>query len=218
MICSTFKPAREVLPTGDKKFLKFSKYEYQLPAPFIVFGDIETLLVPESTATHDVSKFGSTTLNHHQLCSAGYAIISMDPKYNFQPKLFGSEHCIRYFLDSLQQDYLKLKKIVEHPLKMRMTSEECRMYENARECWICEKEITNNQIKVADHCHLTGQLRGAAHNECNLNYRLKPSEYKLPVFFHNLKGYSVFLIKAVDPKIHREVSAIPQSSEKYISF
>ena len=148
LICSTFKPAREVFPTGDKKFLKFSKYEYQLPAPFIVFGDIETLLVPESTATHDVSKSGSTTLNHHQPCSTGYVIISMDPKYNFQPKLFGSEHCIRYFLDSLQQDYLKLKKIVEHLLKMTMTSEECRMYENARECWICEKEITNNQIKV----------------------------------------------------------------------
>ena len=48
---------------------------------------------------------------------------------------------------------------------------------------------------------------------------MKPSEYKLPVFFHNLKGYdSHFLIKVVDPKIHGEVSAIPQSSEKYILF
>ena len=102
--CSKFKPVREIFPEGDRKTLNFTKYEYQLPVPFIVVGDIETLLVPESTASHDLSKSGTTTINHHQPCSAGYTIISTDPKYakKFKPKLFRGKHCVRYFLDSLQ--------------------------------------------------------------------------------------------------------------------
>ena len=44
-------------------------------------------------------------------------------------------------------------------------------------------------------------------------------QFKLPIFFHNLKGYNApFLIKEVDPRIHGEVTVIPQSAEKYISF
>ena len=128
-ICSKFKPVNERFPTGDKKVLKFTKYEFQLPAPFVVVGDIETLLVPESTACHDTSKSGTTTINHHQPCSAGYFIMSTDPKFEFQPKIFRGEHCIRHFLDSLHQDYLKLKDIVDHPLDMSMTSDERCAYE-----------------------------------------------------------------------------------------
>ena len=33
-------------------------------------------------------------------------------------------------------------------------------------CHICKKELLTD--KVRDHCHFTGQYRGAAHNSCNL--------------------------------------------------
>ena len=40
-------------------------------------------------------------------------------------------------------------------------------YKNNNTCRFCEKEILSD--KVRDHCHLTGEYRGPAHNTCNIN-------------------------------------------------
>ena len=37
-------------------------------------------------------------------------------------------------------------------------------------------------FKVTDHCHNTGEYRGAAHNICNLKYGVPK---KVPIVFHN---------------------------------
>ena len=46
--------------------------------------------------------------------------------------------------------------------------------------------LTRNQYKVRDHCHYVGKYRGAAHNICNLRYKV-PKE--IPVVFHNGSTY-----------------------------
>ena len=41
------------------------------------------------------------------------------------------------------------------------------------------------------HCHVTGKCRGSAHWSCNINLKLAR---KVPVIFHDLKGYDSHLI------------------------
>ena len=53
------------------------------------------------------------------------------------------------------------------------------------------KKYINKDIIVKDHCHITGKHRGSAHQDCNLNYRLTD---KLPVIYHNLRGYDSHFI------------------------
>ena len=53
---------------------------------------------------------------------------------------------------------------------------------------ICNEELGKDRVR--DHCHVTGKFRGAAHEICNLKYRV-PKFF--PVVFHNLSGYDSHL-------------------------
>jgi len=84
-----------------------------------------------------------------------------------------------------------------------------------QECWICQKPFEGSDDKVRDHCHFSGQFRGAAHNKCNLLFR-KPKQ--LPVIFHNLSGYDSHLFIKNLGKTQGQIDCIPNNEEKYISF
>ena len=45
--------------------------------------------------------------------------------------------------------------------------------------------------KVRDHCHYTGQFRGAAHSICNLKYK---TAKEIPVAFQNGSKYDYHFI------------------------
>ena len=52
-----------------------------------------------------------------------------------------------------------------------LTKKEEENYNNQNVCYICKKEFDKSDkkhYKVRDHCHYTGNYRGAAHNICNL--------------------------------------------------
>ena len=60
------------------------------------------------------------------------------------------------------------------------------------ECHISRKPFkTNHSDKVRNHDHVTGQYRGVAHKWWNLCLR---RTCKMPVFFHNFRGYDSHLM------------------------
>ena len=46
-------------------------------------------------------------------------------------------------------------------------SEEEEKFQPSNTCWTCKKLIDNDDEKVRDHCHVTGQFKGTAHWGCN---------------------------------------------------
>ena len=96
-----------------------------------------------------------------------------------------------------------------------MSEEEEHLFQKSNICWICKKFIGNNKEKVRDHCHVTGKFRGAAHWDCNINFQLTK---KVPVIFHNLRGYDSHLIFNELDKFDVKISVIPNGLEKYMAF
>ena len=106
-----------------------------------------------------------------------------------------------------------------------LTAEEIKSYEKQKECYICKKEFCRNvkkenwfklYKKVTDHCHFTGNVRGAAHNICNLRYKV-PKEN--PVVIHNGSIYDYhFIIKQLAEEFKGKFECSGENLEKYITF
>ena len=96
-----------------------------------------------------------------------------------------------------------------------ISEEEEHLFQQSNSCWICKKLIDNDEEKVRDHCHVTGKFRGAAHWNCNINFQLTK---KVPVIFHNLRGYDSHLIFNELDKSDVKISVIPNGLEKYMTF
>ena len=96
-----------------------------------------------------------------------------------------------------------------------------KTFDSATNCSICRLDFEfqgksrKSENRVRDHCHLTGKFRGAAHNNCNLNYKLGNF---IPVFFHNLSNYDSHLFIKKIGRAKGNVNCIPCNQEKYVSF
>ena len=68
---------------------------------------------------------------------------------------------------------------------------------------------------IKDHDHITGKYRGSPHWSCNINLKLTK---KVPVNFHDLKGYDSHLIMQEIGRFDVKTSVIRNGLEKYMAF
>ena len=157
-----------------------------------------------------------------------------DDKYSKPLIMYRGEKAVYKFVEQMLKEvkYCKnvMKKEFNKPLKMTKKDEE--KFKKAEECYICNKKYTDEDIRVRDHCHITGNYRGSAHQECNLKLRVNPEQLKIPVIFHNLRGYdSHFIMQEIGAivknhaytnkkgeKCQMNINAIPNNMEKYMAF
>ena len=203
----------------------FTNIQNQLSAPFVVYADFESILKPVNDrvdVTQGVSTgtASSTTVHQeHVPCSFAYKVVSsVDPDFPRPLVMYSGEDAADKFVRDLQKEAKQLcDECIAKPKTMLFSTEDSLSFTNATTCHICTKPFTDDD-RVRDHCHITGIYRSTAHSACNLNYRITPKSWKLPVVIHNLKGYDGHLIvKALKSEFGR-VGVIPQNLEKYISL
>ena len=122
------------------------------------------------------------------------------------------------FIKSILNEYNHCRKVMKKCFcrNLIMSAEEEERFEQSNVSWICGKLFEINDNKVRDHCHISRKYRGAAHWSCNINLKISK---KIPVVFHNLKGYDSHLIfKELNRFNNLKISVIPNGLEKYMAF
>ena len=119
-------------------------------------------------------------INQH--IPSGYSIYTYCSfgKSNNKLSYYRGEDCMKRFCQDLKDHAAKIidfKKKTTIPL----TKEE---KDNYNTCYICKNDFNND--KVRDQSHFTGKYWGAAHNTCNLRYKVPKN---IPVIFHNGSTY-----------------------------
>ena len=104
-----------------------------------------------------------------------------------------------------------------------LTFEENKSYKEQEACHIRKEKFCmdkdgenhNNKREVKDHCHYTGEFRGAAHSKCNLNHKI-PKD--IPIITHNASYDTHFIINQLAEEFKGELNCIGENREKYITF
>ena len=69
---------------------------------------------------------------------------------------------------------------------------------------------------VRDHCHFTGEYRGAAHGICNSKYSVPKKNH---IAFHNESNYDYHaIIKESAEEFKKQFTCLAENTEKYITF
>ena len=80
---------------------------------------------------------------------------------------------------------------------------------------ISDNVYVEKDIKVIDHCHITGKYRGSAHRGCNVTVKLN---HKSSIVFKKLKNYDSHLIMQELGEFDFQNNVILNRLEKYMSF
>ena len=227
-MCENHNYCHVEMPTKDNNIIKYNHGEKSIKMPFTIYADLECLLEKKDTCENDLNKSSTTKINKH--IPSGYSIFthcSFDESKN-KLNYYRGDDCMEKFCKDLREHSTKIinyekKKIIP------LTTKEKIYHNKLKVCYICKKEFDNNdtarsslehndkkQQKVRDHCHYTGKYRGAAHNICNLRYKI-PKE--IPVVFHNGSTYDYhFFIKELVKECESNFECLGENTEKYITF
>src|SRR5688572_24293129 len=216
--CSQQDAQRIELPEPGT-MLGFRNYYRKMRVPFVVYADFESFIKPIDTCQPNPNTSYTNKYQKHVPSSFCYYIKCFDDDlYSQAPVTYTAENddddVAQIFIDTLIENIKDIYKRFKFPKKMIFRKKDKELYDSATVCHICEGELGDDRVR--DHCHLTGKYRGAAHNSCNLSYKV-PKFF--PVLFHNLSNYDAHLfIKKLRGDDNEKINCIPSNEERYISF
>ena len=197
----------------EHSVLNFKNIRYQLNLPFVIYADFECLLFDSKVKAGEMTQFYSK----HEPCSVAFKVISQEPSIqSFPLEIHSGPDSAEWFLTRISEIESQCMKILYDEKRLIFSDLDKEHFLNQMNCSICGKVFEKQEDKVRDHNHLTGIFRGAAHSKCNLMLR---KSNKIPIFFHNFRGYDSHLIsKALSQFPKKKIHIIGQGLEKYLTL
>ena len=236
--CLTINGAQAInMPKQGENILKFNNFHKQLPVLFVIYADFEAITKKVQGCKRSEEMKGSYTEAYqtHEDCGYGYKLVCCyDDKYSKDICIYRGENAVYKFMEKMLEEVKYCKAVVKKRFNkpLVMTEDDEQLFRTMDGCHICGEKYDEKDVRVRDHCHITGKFRGSAHQECNLKLRIKPENLKIPVIFHNLRGYdSHFIMQQIGEiakkhaytnekgeKQDLNINAIPNNMEKYMAF
>ena len=89
--------------------------------------------------------------------------------------MYRGKDCMKNFYESLREYKMEIISFKKKKRKL-LTKELQKSFQNAKTCYISKEKIKDKHAKdkkyykIRDHCHCTGECRGAVHTICNSKY------------------------------------------------
>ena len=200
----------------EEGIIEFKNYSRKLPVLFKIYEcNLQNFECNLQNA--EIYEGSYTKKYDHVPCSFANKVVCIEDKFSKPIVIYRGKNAAYEIIKAIFKEYRYCKKVIKKHFDKNfiMREEEEHLFQPSNCCHICEQLINNEDEKVRDYCHVTGKFRGAAHCSCNMNYQ---STTKIPVIFHNLRGYDSHLIFSDLNQFDVKISVIPNGLEKYMAF
>lgn len=204
--------------SNEKIYFKNNYKSHRVPN--CVYADFESILEPIDNTLDDSKDIkvdaNSKKLTRHIPCAVGIAFWDNEILQETYHLAKTGQECIDLFLDTLENIGKKMAHRFNYykglELKKMVGCAE-KQGEKDNVCCICKKTgakfITESTIN-------SSMVVGVCHEFCRMSYFKQIKS--IPVLFHNLKNYDAHLFIDSLAKRFKNLSCIPITKEKYISF
>ena len=216
------------MPDKDNNILRFNNFHKQQPIPFIIYGDFEAITEKIQGCIKNNDSSYTEAYQKHTDCGYGYKLVCCyDDKYTKPINIYRGENAMYKFMEKMLEEVTYCKNIMKKEFNkpLIMTKDDEEEFKKSKECYICEESYKDKDVRVRDHCHITRK-------ECNFKLKMNPENIKIPVIFHNLRGYdSHFIMQEIGAIVNKHtykdnkgenkkmsINVIPNNMEKYMAF
>ena len=211
------------MPTKDKNILKYNHGEKSLKVANVIYLDTESLLLKIQPQQNNNPQESYTKRNAiHDICGYSLNLVrSYDSNKNIYSFYRGTD-CAEKLCKDLKDQTMEIINFKEKEM-IPVTDNEIKYCEKRKYCYICKRKSCTDEndknkfklyCKIRDHDHYTGKHRGAAHNICNLRYKV---QREIPVVIHNGSNYDYHLIiKELAKKFEGKVNCLGENTERNI--
>ena len=118
-------------------------------------------------------------------------MVCVDDKFRKPFKSYLSENAVNNVIDFMIEESKYCTDITKKHFNKELVMVNMMKIVKTPLRWIWGNVYVEGDVKVRDHCHITGKYRGSAHRDCNIKVKFN---HKTPIVFQNLKNYDSHLI------------------------
>ena len=210
------------MPNEDENGVEFINHRKQIAVPFVIYADFEAVTEKNKRSdvneSEDESNVSYTKAYQTYIdCGYGYKVVShYDWKLSKVSKIYRGKEAIYKFLENMLEEVEYCKKMIKKHFNknLKMTDEDMDNFNRSNKCYICNEKYIEGVKPIKDHCRITGNYLGSAHDACCSKVRMNPDKIRIPVIFHNLRGYDSHLIMQQIGKIAKDKSYVDKNGER----
>ena len=190
------------MPNEDENGVEFINHRKQIPVTFVIYADFEAITKKNNKSDINGLKDNSNVsytkaYQTHVDCGYGYKVVChYDWKLSKVSKIYRGKGAVYEFLENMLEEVEYCKKMVKKHFNknLKMTDEDMDDFNRSNKFYICNEKYVEGVKPIKDHCRITGNYLGSAHDACCSKLRMNPDKIRVPVIFHNLRGYDSHLI------------------------
>ena len=127
--------------------------------------------MPKDNEKHNPEESYTNKYQKHIAFSYGYKLVCVGDKFSKPIKTYLGKDAVYSFINSMIEESKYCSEVMKKHFnkELMMIKEGNENFKNAPRsviCWICDNDYIDNDVKVRDHCHITGKYRGSAHRDC----------------------------------------------------